>query len=120
MRLSMSVFPSLRPPLYSNESHGRRNPSLLDHEAGLAQDKRLEQWKESLHRSPYPTPLGLTKEDYAVLLEEDGEEVEEGGSAELDSEGSFRSTASLGSTVWGDDDVDDNLNASSLEDEGAL
>ena len=45
MRLSMmSVFPSLRPPLYSNESHERRNPSLLDHEAALAQDKKLEQW----------------------------------------------------------------------------
>ena len=57
----------------------------------------LSPQKESLHRSPYPTPLGLTKEDCAVLLEEESEEVEEGGSAELDSEASF------GSTAWGED-----------------
>lgn len=49
--------------------------------------------KEALHRSPHPTPLGLTKEDCdEVVLEEGDSEEGEGASAELDSDASFEST----------------------------
>ena len=51
--------------------------------------------RESLHRSPHPTPLGLTKEDCAVLMEEEEEEEE--------ARSSLGSTASLGDTMYEDD-----------------
>ena len=110
----MSVFPSLPPPQYSWRKEDKS--SLLDSEAAVAKAKQLEQWvgrtiihsttkvvlpqtvfvssqKESLHRSPHSTPLGLTKEDCEAVLEE-GEEGEEGeaDSAELESDASFEST----------------------------
>lgn len=109
--MNVHGFPSPPPPMFSRgEKH---TGSLLDSEAALVQARKLEQWvlyfaslfkpqslfftpphsqKESLHLSPHPTPLGLTKDDCELLEDEESEEEGDGASADIDSNASLDST----------------------------